>query len=403
MSWLLGVFDHLWPGPGLFVAFDTAIIAGGLLALLLLGRRISWPTTVLAGALMLLPQVLIYPGIVWKDVLFASSAVAGFALLAHAAVCWNKLARRYALLAAALPLLSLAALTRQNGGVILPFAAAAVGWIATTAAPRAKALSGLGHGLGFLTAGALVVICATTALNTQNLNPQANRGSIFGLQTYDIVSALVLQPKTELRLFRARAPWLETMLRTEGVAVYSPVRIDPLEPMLNEVAAHGDEADLIAAQWRDIFQRHPLLLASVRAKAFEWVLLTPDHADCVLIYTGVDGDPDDLADAGLVRRYSGLDKALERYAFLFASTPVYSHAAYGALSLALLVPLLRRRRAADVMVGAMIASGLAFALSFAAISIACDYRYLYGLDLTVIAGALYSAATWRDGREPSSP
>ena len=40
----------------------------------------------------------------------------------------------------------------------------------------------------------------------------------------------------------------------------------------------------------------------------------------------------------------------------------------------------------------MLASAFAFAASFAVISIACDYRYLYDLDLAVIAAALYATA-----------
>ena len=60
-------------------------------------------------------------------------------------------------------------------------------------------------------------------------------------------------------------------------------------------------------------------------------------------------------------------------------------------------PLLRRRRAADIAAAAMVAGGLAFAACFALISLACDYRYLYDLDLSVIAGTLYAVATraWR--------
>ncbi len=92
-----------------------------------------------------------------------------------------------------------------------------------------------------------------------------------------------------------------------------------------------------------------------------------------------------------------MDDALETYALGFAGTPVYSHAAYGALGLVLLVILLRRRRAPDIAVAAMLAAALAFAMSFAVISIACDYRYLYDLDLAVIAAALYAAATWQAG------
>jgi hypothetical protein len=42
------------------------------------------------------------------------------------------------------------------------------------------------------------------------------------------------------------------------------------------------------------------------------------------------------------------------------------------------------------MVGLMV-SGLGFAASFFLISIACDYRYLYFLDLAALAGLFYVA------------
>jgi hypothetical protein len=54
--------------------------------------------------------------------------------------------------------------------------------------------------------------------------------------------------------------------------------------------------------------------------------------------------------------------------------------------------LLRRRRSPDLAVAAMLGSAFAFAASFAVISIACDYRYLYDLDLAVIAASFYLAA-----------
>jgi hypothetical protein len=65
------------------------------------------------------------------------------------------------------------------------------------------------------------------------------------------------------------------------------------------------------------------------------------------------------------------------------------------VGLVLLAGLLRRRRAPDIAVAAMLASAMAFALTFALISISCDYRYVYDLDLAVMAAALYAAATWR--------
>jgi hypothetical protein len=116
-----------------------------------------------------------------------------------------------------------------------------------------------------------------------------------------------------------------------------------------------------------------------------------------MVATGVDGDPAALAAAGLNERRTVRDTALANYAQAFVATPAYSHAAYGAAAIALLVVLLVRRRPADIAVAAMLGAALAFAASFAVISIACDYRYLYFLDLSAIAAALYLAAGPRPG------
>src|ERR1700753_3795903 len=86
MAWLMGIGDALVPGTGLFTAFDAALAFGALAATLWLGRtRAGWAAVVVAAVAVILPQLLIYQGIVWKDVLFADAAVAGFACLAVAA------------------------------------------------------------------------------------------------------------------------------------------------------------------------------------------------------------------------------------------------------------------------------------------------------------------------------
>ncbi|HLY81145.1 MAG TPA: hypothetical protein VKQ70_17330, partial [Caulobacteraceae bacterium] len=85
MSWLLGVGDRLLPGAGLFVAFDVLLVFGALLALVLIAPRPAWIAAPLAALCALLPQLAVYPAIVWKDVLFAGASAAGFAALAWAA------------------------------------------------------------------------------------------------------------------------------------------------------------------------------------------------------------------------------------------------------------------------------------------------------------------------------
>jgi hypothetical protein len=396
MSWLLGLSDAAWPGAALFVAFDVALIYGALLALIWLGRPRSW-VAVVAAMLALLPQLSVYPAIVWKDVLFGGSLTAGYACLAWAAARWSAPARRWPWLAASLAFLVVAALARQNGAVALPVAAFAMAWIA--ARSGAGIWRAAAFGVGFLgVAGALVVAC-TTALSTHLApSPDASVEAWQALELSDIVAATIRDPHLDLPVLRAQAPGLEAEVRTRGVRAYSPVRVDTLEPAFAELSDGDDSrAPLIAAQWRDLVARHPLLYLRVRLTAFRWVLTTPQPDACGLVETGVDGPPYEMSLAGLKPRQTPRDNAIGDYALAFAGTPVFSHLAYGAASLACLVWLLRRRRPADIAVAGMIVSALAFAASFAAISIACDYRYLYALDLTAIAAALYLASSLGGG------
>jgi hypothetical protein len=239
----------------------------------------------------------------------------------------------------------------------------------------------------------MLLIAATAALNTRLQDSTTLSGQWESLQVYDIAGALAREPALDLRVLHARAPSLEALLRGGGAAAYSPVRIDTLESVFNRLDERGAAPGVIAAQWGDLILRHPLVYLRVRATAFKWVLLTPKPGSCVLVYTGVDGPAEEMAEAGLSPRETDRDEALADYAFAFASSPVYSHAAFGAVGAVLLIALLRRRRAADIAVAAMIGSAFAFAASFAIISIACDYRYLYDLDFSVIAAALYAAAS----------
>ena len=76
----------------------------------------------------------------------------------------------------------------------------------------------------------------------------------------------------------------------------------------------------------------------------------------------------------------------------FIGTPVLSHLLFAALALVLMILLLRRGQGSDIAVAGLAAAGLVFCLSFFVISIACDYRYLYFLDLAAMTGALKLAS-----------
>jgi hypothetical protein len=114
---VLHLFDRLLRGPSLYVTASVALLFGAWLALPSLTGRRSWPAVVLAALLVLTPQMLIYPGVVWADVALAELSVMGFILLARAARDWP--ARRdWLSLAAAAACLALASAVRENGLVI---------------------------------------------------------------------------------------------------------------------------------------------------------------------------------------------------------------------------------------------------------------------------------------------
>ncbi len=129
----------------------------------------------------------------------------------------------------------------------------------------------------------------------------------------------------------------------------------------------------------------------MRWAAFRWVFLTPDIAACVPYYFGVDGPPETMKALGYHRRWDSRDQALEDYARHFLGTPVLSHGFYALIAVLALILLLVRRTPADLAVAGMLAASLAFAASFFVIAIACDYRYLYALDLAAMAALFYLA------------
>ena len=74
-------------------------------------------------------------------------------------------------------------------------------------------------------------------------------------------------------------------------------------------------------------------------------------------------------------------------------TPVLSHLSSLALAVLFLALLIRRGASADIAIAGLLAASLLFALSFFVVSIACDYRYLYFLDLAAMTGALKLASS----------
>jgi hypothetical protein len=395
MAWMLGIADSIIPGASLFVAFDAALLFGSFAGLLWLSAKTSWMTVAAAALCVLLPQFLLYQGIVWKDVLFADAAIAGFVCIALAGSNWRRSALRNLLLGKAIALLVLAALARQNGAIALVLGVAAIAMLAgveTPPATRFRAVPVVG-GTAALAAFALV-LAASLALATRTPGESGPRAQFKLLETYDIVGAVKTDPRITLERIARANPDLEHLLRTDGVRLYTPQRNDTLAASADLQDELSDTPqDVISAQWIELIVHHPWLYLGVRARVFAWTFFTPYLSRCAPFFVGVEGLPRYMRDLGLATRARPQDAALKTYGGLLAETPVFSHAAYAILGIVALVMLLRRRRPEDLVLAILLVAAFTFTLSFFIISIACDYRYLLFLDLSSLTAAFHLVAS----------
>jgi len=393
-SWLLGIGDSILPGTALFAAADTALIFGCLFALLSLKTRSGWLPALLVVIFAALPQFLIYPGIVWKDVLFAGTSVMAFVVLTYAAANWVNVRKRFALLTIAFGLFVLGALVRQNGIVMLAGGVVALGWIAWRHEPDgwrgALKLAG-----GALAASLIVFSLANVALGTRLVNVTGYARQFKLLEMYDIVAIASADPEVPLTELDKSDIAFSAAIRSDGVKLYSPQRNDPLaaSPPLSN-ALQAAPPSLVTAQWLDLIMHHPLTYLGQRADMFYWVVFTPEIAKCLPFDVGIQGPQDELDDLNMTTRWDDRDVRLSQYAKSLEGTPVYWHALFAAMSLLGIIILLTRRSDTDIVVAAMMASFLVFMLTYFFISLACDYRYLYGLDLSAMLGWFYMALDW---------
>jgi len=397
-AWLLGAFDAIVPGTGLYVAVSALVLLGALMGLRTLRPRTSWLAVAVAAALVLTPQVLVYQAIVWKDVMFANCAVAGFVCLAHAAQRWEDRRLRWAALIAAVLFLAMGALVRQNGALAIPFAALALGWTARREGWKRALAWG---------AGGLVVTLAVMKLlgmavepPSPDADPAIGRGIRIVAQ-YDIIGAVAHAPGLPLERVRAADPKVEAVIRHAAAGVYSAERVDTLDraPETNLMWTLPDA--VLIGQWRDIILHHPGAYLAHRLDVFRWLAAPPVIDRCLPLYIGINGPDKLVKDLRLAAGDEPQDLQLYNYGTWFLDTPAYSHLTYLAICLLVLAGTLWRRDPADWVVAAMTASALAFTASFLVISIACDYRYLYFLDIAAMAGALYLALDppWRRRRD----
>ncbi|HEY4123421.1 MAG TPA: hypothetical protein VGM36_02340 [Rhizomicrobium sp.] len=400
MSWLLGLSDAASGGAGLFAAFNITLLYAALLLIVHARTRISWLALPILLLCALTPQFLVYQGIVWKDVLFTDATIAGFACMAFAAARWQQRSLRFSFIAIAAILLSLAALTRQNGIVVSLIAAPALGVIAHMQHRRARTT--LAYGFAVFAALVAITLAATTALQIRADNGKGRRDEIKMLQLYDLSGATARDPSLPLEILHQGDPGFEKLIRRYGASRFTPQRVDTLQsfPLLENARAAAP-ASVMMAQWRNLIASHPMLYLKIRAEIFRWTFLTPDIDKCVPFIVGFTGPPATLSALHIAPRYDDRDAALENYVQPFVHTPIFSHATFAVLAAIMFLILLLRRSPADVAIAFLLAGTAAFTLTFFAISLACDYRYLYLLDMAAMIALFHVACGFSIREQPA--
>jgi hypothetical protein len=388
-AWVLGFFDRFIPGTSLYVTVSGLLLFASLAALGDLRPRVSWLAPLVLALLVLTPQVFIYQGIVWKDVMFANCAVAASVLVAHAAQRWDDVRRRWVLLLIALVLMAAGAQVRQNGVIAGLFAAIALGWIAAQGRWR----RGLVWGVGAF-AALLVTGWAETRLSEPPRAPTdtATSTGIHIVQTYDVIGAAALDPNYRLAIMAAEDPVATKAVRDRARLDWSGRRVDFIDrdPVLQgPINAITDQA--WSRQWLDLVTHRTGLYLRVRLEDFRWVFFPPVIDWCLPVYVGVDAPAEKMAPLGLAHRFTQGDVELNNYASWFLGTPVLEHLTWALVCVVLGGLFLWRRTPTDIAMAGLQFAGAAFAASFLIISIACDYRYLYFTDLAAMAGLVYAA------------
>ncbi len=382
------------PGAALFIVFNAAL-AYGALASIMAATGGTWIAPLAAAACIALPQLFIMQGIVWKDVLFANASLAGFTLLFHAALRWERMRARAILLASCAACLTLATLTRQNGVLILLPAGAALGAIVYAKADRAR-LRKAALGALTLTAGCAAIAAGGKAsLELRAIKQPGAYAMLRQLQIYDIIGAAKADPAFEPAILREEAPRVAKMIDA-GKSLYTPLSSDPVSDWQDLAAAVSASPDAVSRQWRDLIVRHPLTYLSTRGKVFRWLFAPPDPNKVYFFGFGVDGPQPELGNLGMELRLDARDKALYRYSRWFIDAGLM-HPVFAVINAVCFIVLWLRRRPEDYAFLSLIASAALFTLSFFVISIASDYRYLYFADLAAIGSGLYvlAGAPWR--------
>lgn len=382
MAFLLGIFNALYAGTALYLLFVQSLFFASLLVIVGFGPAVRYGTTLAIVAIAASPVVLLYQGIVWKDVLFANLTALAFAL-AFAARSWRG-PLQAVVCAASVVLAGLAALVRQNGVIVSVGVSILVALM--TRPPRWGATRTVAAGI--LLAGsslALIGVAANAVMRGVIDHTQPSYPEVGGraLARYDIAG--ILARSDGARFDERYAPGLDArVLAPDAAQHYSPVRIEQLNKSTRFVPAlNGLPTGDLLRTWLLLIRQQPAAYLRHRAEVLGWMLWPPDIHTCVPVYAGVSGPRPVLQRLGLTEGLRPKDRWLVDYALTFVGGPIYRPGFYLAAAVGLGIFLAARFPRQGVVWLGWLATACAFSASWFFLGLACEFRFFYVLALAV--------------------
>ena len=375
MTVLWGVINPVAPGAAsMFLLIATTYWLGfGLLALALV-RRASW-LAVLLPLLALLPPAFVFVGVIWRDVLFATTWLLAASIAFAAAGREARL--RVPAQALALALCAFGVLLRPNALIAAPVLIAYIAWpmqmsLKRTAILFVPAMAGL---------FALVQVVYYGALGATRQHP------LQAIMVFDLGGISHFAKQNQFPVSWSEP---ESALLLNGC--YQPTqwdiywRLEPCDFVMRKIEREerlfGTAA--ITDAWARAILRHPVSYLRHRA-AFMWNFLSGDNltmwiADVERPTANV--FPDRPAFVALVSLHDRLKP-----------TPLFRA---GTWLLVCIVVCGRAWRRRETLQGAFAlgtcGSAAVYVLSFLAVGVASDFRYAYWAVLAGIAGGVVAVA-----------
>lgn len=363
-------------GTSLFVAINCCLTYGCFVALLtdkVDGFVPRW-RLILAFVLALNPLFMFYVGIVWKDVILATSALVVSTLLLLATDRAGR--NRYLLLALAAVTIAFLIPIRQQGILIaLPLGIVTV-WLAISPLRRqiTSRIFVLIACLGFVV-GCMALFAKLEARTIKAPATGAMWSGLLTIRDYDIAGIIAYSQTTD------PSNWSEATseVKKEIKSFYSPERIDTI---WNVPAIRNYFDNLGATQgwsiWVHGIERRPVAYLEHRFGALAWLLGLRRMDKCVAAYWGIYGLPDQVAALGLHEEMDARAKFIGRMTSRLYGTPVFRNWFYALLLLAAsVITVLKLRGEKRWVAGGIAVAAWLYLLSFVPTTIACDFRYLY--------------------------